>query len=395
MSREDENLFSGLEIMSPEDMIKSNETTERETSEETTSDEIENSDELTISTPVPSGESETANINSKGSDDNDEPSVPPSKNVYSAFIKEMVGAGVISGPEEEAELEELLKDASVDTIKELMAKTVEKNVNVKQDEWKRSLSSEKKKFLELENDFDDTNSAIQLAQRIDYLDSLDNATISGDVNIQANLYYEDLKLKGFSHEDAVEAIDEAKALNKLEEKALKSLPSIKEYDSKLIEKTKESSRIAREKLQKDNEDAFNGLMSSIDKTESLVDGLKLTSIAKEKLKNNITTPVYEDKQGRKYTSLMYKQMKSPSEFDKLINYYDTLGLFNLDKDGNFKPDMTKLKGVAKTAASSELEAILSSEASGVGQRTSVTQSKETSSILDFLERATGQNKRKK
>ena len=80
----------------------------------------------------------------------------------------------------------------------------------------------------------------------------------------------------------------------------------------------------------------------------------------------------------------------------LINYYDTLGLFNLDKQGSFKPDISKIKAAVKTKVSSELDSVLRSSSQGeVGQRTSVTASAQTSSVLDFLERATGQTERKR
>jgi hypothetical protein len=87
---------------------------------------------------------------------------------------------------------------------------------------------------------------------------------------------------------------------------------------------------------------------------------------------------------------MYKQMRNPSEFEMLINYYDTLGLFNLDKEGKFKPDISKLKNIAKTKAVSELDQVLSQEEErGLGRQTSVGVSKKTESALDLLKAAYG------
>ena len=85
---------------------------------------------------------------------------------------------------------------------------------------------------------------------------------------------------------------------------------------------------------------------------------------------------------------MYKQQRNPVEFEMLINYYDTLGLFNLDKDGKFKPDISKLKTVAKTAAINDLDKIIAAEEQrGVGRNTSVETSQKTDSILNMLENA--------
>jgi len=396
MSKGEENLFSGLEIMSPEETMNtstptetSTETSVEKTIENTDTPATETSNELSITTPVPGTETETEEITS------DKESTSGS-NVHAAFIKEMLGAGIISGPAEEAELEELLKDASVETIKELMEKTVNGQVEAKQESWKKGLSPTKKRFLDIEDAFNETDAAIQMAQRLEYLDNITSEQIANDATIQQNLYYEDLKLKGYNHEDAVEAVEEAKALNKLDDKAYKALVSIKKHDSGIVESNKVKLAEEAAKLQKDNEEAYASLINNIDKKEAFIEGLNLNKNIREKIKNNIINSVHEDEKGNRYTSLMYKQMKNPSEFDMLINYYDTLGLFNLDKSGNFKPDVSKIKAAVKTKVSSELDSVLRSSSKGeVGQRTSVKPSDQTSNVLDFLERATGQQGRKK
>ncbi len=85
---------------------------------------------------------------------------------------------------------------------------------------------------------------------------------------------------------------------------------------------------------------------------------------------------------------MYKQQRNPVDFEMLINYYDTLGLFNIDKQGKFKPDISKLKAVAKTAAINDLDKIIAAEEQrGVGRNTSVETSQKTDSIIGMLENA--------
>jgi hypothetical protein len=100
-------------------------------------------------------------------------------------------------------------------------------------------------------------------------------------------------------------------------------------------------------------------------------------------------PVHKDPEtGVEYNSLMYKQKRNPVEFEMLINYYDTIGLFNLDKEGKFKPDISKLKTVAKTAAINELDKVIAAEEQrGVGRNTSVETSQKTQGLLSMLENA--------
>ena len=62
-------------------------------------------------------------------------------------------------------------------------------------------------------------------------------------------------------------------------------------------------------------------------------------------------------------------------------------LFNLDKEGKFKPDISKLKQVAKTKAINDLDKIIASEDRSVGRNTSVETSEKTGNILDMLERS--------
>ena len=398
---EKENLFSGLEVMSPEETmaIGNNEVVEKDEKDEettlvTSKEEIENTDsigdDLTINTPVPGSEK---NDTSEDSTDN---SAPASATVYAALIKQLGDDGVVLLPEDEAELTSLLENADVNTLKSIMTKTVEGSVESKQEAWKKGLNPSQKRFLEIEGSFEDTDTAIQMAQRLEYFDNLSVDNIKNDATLQANLYYEALKSKNFSHEDAIEAIDEARSLGKLEEKSIKALGPLKASTQNIVDSNKEMLQKERVKMQEDNEAAYTNLMTNIDNTESLVEGLKLNKVAREKLKSNIVNPVFTTKEGEKLTSLMYKQRKNPERFDMIVNYYDTLGLFDIDKDGSFKPNLSKLKTIAKTTAVSELDNVLNSQNTTLpGQGNSTNTTKESAGVLDFLERATGQTNRKK
>jgi hypothetical protein len=276
-----------------------------------------------------------------------------------------------------------------DSIKDLVNKTVETNFKAKEENWKKGMSPAKKRFLEIEDAFDETDQAILMAQRLEFFDSVGVDDIKADENLQKQIYYEQLKAKNFSDADALEAIDDALAVNKLEEKALKAIPELKTQAQSVIQESRSSKELKTKAAQKAQTDAFENLLGHIDTRESFIDGLSLNKIAKDKLKSNIVNPVYTDpKSGKEFNSLMYKQQRNPVEFEMLINYYDTMGLFNLDKEGKFKPDIAKLKAVAKTAAINELDKVIAAEEQrGVGRNTSVETSQKTKSALDLLERA--------
>jgi hypothetical protein len=389
MSKED-NLFDGLEIMSPEEINSSIDNQGENTTEETTEvGDVEQGLEITN----PSGESKEVESDKEivepSSESEDEPTSEPTNNKYSALIKDMISEGVLSGPEGE-ELEELLKDASLDTVKEFIENTANNKFKQTQDNWRKNLDPVKKRFLGIEDAFGETDTAIQMAQRLEYFENLSYDAIKEDENLAKNVYYDSLITRGHSQEEAIEMVEEAVALDKVTEKATKAVPYLKQDAESYVEKSRATREAEMARKQEENEQAFSKLMDAIETKEAFVPGLNLNKVSKDKLKQNITTSVHKDKNGKEYTSLMYKQMRNPSEFEMLINYYDTLGLFNLDKEGKFKPDISKLKNIAKTKAVSELDQVLSQEEErGLGRQTSVGVSKKTESALDLLKAAYG------
>ena len=384
MSTENEELFEGLQIMSPEEL---NTAVAAEDSPETIVTKGSNEFEFK---PVvsESGDDDTTRENkvvtkSQTSGANE----PRNEAVYKALMKELVNTGVLT-VEEMEKLDEM--PGTLDSIKELVNKTVQTNFRAAEDNWKRNLSPEKKRFLEIEDAFDEADYAIVMAQRLEFFDNLDKQTIVSDEGLQKQIYFEQLKAKNFSDQEAIEAIDDALAIGKLQEKALKAIPELKSQSQQIVDQSRyQKEQQTRAQIDQQTK-AFENLLNNIDTRDSFIDGLNLNKVSKDKLKSNIVTPVYKDpKSGKEFNSLMYKQQRNPVEFEMLINYYDTLGLFNLDKEGKFRPDISKIKSVAKTAAINELDKVIAAEEQrGVGRNTSVETSQKTEGILSLLERAT-------
>ena len=384
MSEGNEELFEGLQIMSPEELnsaVKAEDSGEPVAAKEPETFEFKpvesesGDDETTAETKTITKTKET------------EADVPRNEAVYKALMKELVNTGVLT-VEEMEKLDEM--PGTLDSIKELVNKTVQNNFKAAEDNWKRNLSPEKKRFLEIEDAFDETDYAIVMAQRLEFFDNVDKQTVISDENLQRQIYFEQLKAKNFSDQEAIEAIEDAVSIGKLQEKALKAVPELRAQSQAIVEQSRyQKEQQTRAQIEQQTK-AFESLLANIDTRDHFIDGLNLNKISKDKLKSNIVTPVYKDpKSGKEFNSLMYKQQRNPVEFEMLINYYDTLGLFNLDKEGKFKPDISKLKTVAKTAAINELDKVIAAEEQrGVGRNTSVETSQKTEGILSLLERAT-------
>lgn len=382
------DLFDGLQIMSPEELnsaVKATEENEEGSENTGTAAEPEFSLEP-VETEKGEGAYENKTPEAKATEEKIDTSAAKSEAVYKALMKELVTSGILTAAEVE-QLDEL--PGTLDTIKDLMTKTVETNFKTKEERWKQSLPSEKKRFLEIEDAFDETDQAILMAQRLEFFENVNAEQIKNDVNLQKQIYFEQLKSKNFSDEDALEAIADAAAVNKLQDKAFKAIPELKAQANYVIEQGRSAKEAKTKAEQEAQAKMFDSLVANIDSRDAFIDGLNLNKVAKDKLKQNIMSPVYRDpKTGAELNSLMYKQQRNPVEFEMLINYYDTIGLFNLDKEGKFKPDITKLKTVAKTAAINELDKVIAAEEQrGVGRNTSVETSQKTEGLLNMLESA--------
>lgn len=379
-----EDLFAGISIMTPQEL--NSEIASGEGNDE--GKKVD--DEFQILTPEAGVEPDkTTNSPSETTDSTSTPNSNVSGNevIYKALIKEMVDNGVLS-VEEGDELEEL--PGTLDTIKSLMSKTVGKATKESQDAWKNSLSKSKKRFFDIEDAFDNDDLAIQMTERLEFFDTITDESLSENVDLQKSIYHQFLLGKGYTEAEAKEEIADADSLDKLADKAAKALPHLKKEANDFVENSRTQKVQKQEMTKKQMEDQFNSLMTNIESRESFVDGINLNKIAKDKLKENITKPVHTDEQGRQYTSLMYKQKQNAAEFEMLINYYDTLGLFNIDKSGKFKPDISKLKAVAKTAAVNEVDKVISAESQrGVGRNTSIDVSDKAKGIFNVLEGAFG------
>jgi len=387
MSTENEELFEGLQIMSPQELEK----VAAEASDDGESnDESKAKEEDDFFLKPVAGESgdDSTPMDKEGTptrSSSNESSGQKNETIYKALLKELVKEGIITA--EEAELDQL--PGNFDTIKGLLSKTVDTHFRAKEENWKRSLSPAKKRFLEIEDAFDETDHAIQMAQRLEFFDTLTETDLKGNVELQKQIYFEQLKAKNFSDQDAIEALEDAIAVNKLEEKAFKAVPELRQYAYNVVDHSYQAKQAATQAQIDSQNAAFENLIKNIDARDSFIDGLNLNKVAKDKLKANVLTPVYkDDKTGKEYNSLMYKQTRNPIEFEMLINYYDTLGLFNLDKNGSFRPDISRLKAVAKTAAINDLDKVIAAEEQrGVGRNTSVETSQKTEGLLSMLERA--------
>ena len=84
----------------------------------------------------------------------------------------------------------------------------------------------------------------------------------------------------------------------------------------------------------------------------------------------------------------HKQNSNPQGFEKLIQFYNILGLFNTDRDGNFKPDMGKVSKMSEKQVKRKLDELIREQ-----QQTSIPGQKSSAGTklnLSFWDEAFGE-----
>lgn len=355
------NDFEGISIMSPDEINTQSGNTEEKAF-------IDNPDEKSTG---------TANNSSTN---------------VSAEKRQAILKSVLSSLAEEGIVGELPDDfdGSIDSIKSIFETTVDSVANEKVSKYKDNFSGAKKQFLEIEDAFSDERLAMKVAQDLQFYKTVTPEQISEDENVQKALYAQSLYSRGFTQDKVEEAIEDAITLGKLEQKAQEVHPSLLKGAEQYVENSRRQKEAIVAQRQEQEQQSFNDLMESIDSREHMIKGLPFTKTHKDKVKTSMATTVYTDKNGRAYNDVGHKQFQNPKEFDALLHYYNSLGLFNVDSEtGKFKPDLSKLKKTVKSDAVKELDNIIADEAinnsNGMGSGSNNRSAEEhTSGILNLL-----------
>lgn len=245
--------------------------------------------------------------------------------------------------------------------------------------WKEGLPEAEQAFLGFREAGYSTDEAIQLSEYQEFASTINEKSTE---QAQEQMYRLYLESKGLDEDEIKESIESAKDLDKLGEKAVTS----KEKVLKMIADEKKAKEIAtqqmREQAQQRQQQKFTSLMSKIENTKELIPGINITPKMQQKIKDSMTLAV-ETVDGQELNQLAAIQRKNPEDFNILLHYYASIGLFNMDKNGKFKPDVSNIATKMKSQISSSLAETISSDS-----KTANNQGKqgEENSLLAKLEK---------
>tara|TARA_R100001369_G_scaffold92219_1_gene136232 strand:+ start:1745 stop:2908 length:1164 start_codon:yes stop_codon:yes gene_type:complete len=302
--------------------------------------------------------------------------------VYSALVKELQDKGIL-------ETKDGIRVESADDLAALFDETLNSRLEENVNGFVQNFSGHKKMFLEIEDAFDDELVAMRVARDIEYYNQVTPDVLDAEESVQKDIFSRYLRAKGMNASEIAESLEEATTLAKLSEKAQTALPQLKAQAQQFVAtKRKEKEERVQRQTEKE-EESFKTLINSVDGLNEILPGVELTTRHKTAMKKAMTDVAYTDpNSGAQFTELGHKQNSNPQGFEKLIQFYNILGLFNTDREGNFKPDMAKVSKMSEKQVKRKLDELIREQ-----QQTSIPGQKSSAGTklnLSFWDEAFGE-----
>ena len=249
-------------------------------------------------------------------------SSPTNNNFYSSIAKALKEEGVLPD----------LDDDTAGNIKEPedLARAIEEQIQARFDEKQRRID-------EALNGGVEANTIRQYESTIAYLDSIteDNLTEESDQgeNLRRQIIGQDLLNRGYSKEDAQDELNDIFESGNDIKRAKRALAANKDFFKKSYQKIVDDAKEEKENEDRERRKQAETLKKSILEDKQVFGELQLDKTTRQKVFDNISKPVYKDKEtGELYTALQKYEMDNKVDFLKNVGLIFTLtdGFKNLD-----------------------------------------------------------------
>ena len=246
----------------------------------------------------------------------------PTNNFYSSIAKALKDDGVLPD----------LDDDAADNIKgaEDFAEMIEQQLQLKFDEKQKRIDRALNVGVE-------DNVIRQYEQTLAYLDSITEDKLSAESDqgeaLRRQIIGQDLLNRGYSQEDAKEELNEIFESGNDIKRAKRALSANKEFFKKSYQKVVDDAEEERENDEKERRKQAEALKKSILEDKQLFGELQLDKTTRQRIFDNISRPVYKDKEtGELFTAIQKYEMENKTEFLKNVGIIYTLtdGFKNLD-----------------------------------------------------------------
>jgi hypothetical protein len=285
----------------------------------------------------------------------DAPIVEPSSSslpYFKVLAKALYEKGVLSDVNSE-KLDEMEGDEA-ELLIDMIKNEISKNVGG----YKESLPSEIKNLIDNYEENVPLDKLIGICSDEIRLNNITEKNLENDESLQKKVIADMFKKQGMSETRIERRIQQFDDLGQLLSESKEALAEGKEMLSEAIENEKEAAKIHDRQTEDNRQNNLKSLKEDIDSTDSLIDGINITERERSLIYDSMTKPVETDNNGTPMNSVMVTRAKNPLGFEKLLHYYHSMGLFNIDDEGKLSPDISKIKTGAKKSAMDELNTVL-------------------------------------
>lgn len=249
---------------------------------------------------------EGAQSSKENNDDIDDssPSLTP-------FAKLLVDEGILPN----LNLEEY--DGTVDGLIEATRNQVYNGI----EEYKQSLPEEAQKILQGVEAGIPFEQLIELDKQQLQYKNIDEETLSSDENLQKQVvkdYYK--QTSRFSDEHIDKMIERLSDLGELEEESKISVQELTKLQEEQQQQAIQQAEQERQRIIEEQQKQLDDFRKTLEQTEEVIPGVKVSKAIKEKIERNITTPVAYDQNGNPVNKIGKYRNENPIDFEIKLNY---------------------------------------------------------------------------
>lgn len=263
-----------------------------------------------------------------------------SPNTYSSIAKAFADEGIFPDLNED----DINKIDSPEALREAIDNQI-----------KAGLDERQKRIDQALNYGVETSEVKRYEQTLNYLDSLQESTITAEdaqgENLRKQLIYQDFINRGYNKDRAIKMVERSFNAGTDIDDAKEALKSNREFFKDEYDALIEDAKKAQEKEESDRKEQAERLKKSILEDKKFFGEIEVDKDTRQKVFDNISKPVYKDPEtGDYYTAIQKYEMDNHAEFMKNIGLLFTLtdGFKSLDKliKGKVKKEVGKgLKGL--------------------------------------------------
>lgn len=312
-----------------------------------------------------------------------------SSSPFLAFARDRANEGVFLdfNDEDWKTLKERNDGDEAAALRELSQISIQEKIRIGVEGFKESLTDEERNLYEAKEKGLPVDEYSVAKRNYDKYSKIQEEDLSGDEKLQEDVVAKSLELKGFTSEEIAEEIEGYKALENLEAKAKKALKTVPAAYKGKVDGLELGAQQQEQARQDGIRQRVARMKKSIDNTPEIIPGIKLTKPAREKIMQSMTVPIAKDENGNALNPVTATRSKNPDAFEMMIHYYHGLGLFNIDDDGQMKPDFSKIAKVQKTKAADEMRNIFETGVKPIAGKTKVPEAQQDE--LDEFDKAFG------